>query len=476
MEKHSNPFDEFLKETLKGHQIAPPEKAKKAFLKEASTIITTRKGWLNWYYLPILVVLISGIVAVFYFRNGNEAVPGETITTGNIITGPNPRPDTVSNYNINYNSTSTPVLNNATSSTSIQIHASLKEAETQTILMTSETAKSTYVEPHGTSADLSVNNVSDTRPDDPVSAVKDDTGAAALSAQSISVKNETLPSETTSYRLALDSLAETAVQNTDIVAANLVDNSDTSAAIPPPVNTEPGKPVREKPVNYFAAGAYYMPEWIFNTFDGNKFINGFGVEGTCYLGPFSIRTGVGISISNDITELAVEYNDYLGSYNKLDSMSFIYNEPAHNFIPNYYMSSEKVWDTLPQLEYQEMKMKYTYVRIPLVFGYDFWQKGSFSLGIRIGTAVSLLLNSKQLTEDYNPGENRVVNMYKITPDYVSVNWQMTGGLNASARLAKNAWFEFEPVAKYFYKSIYENPGSTKVPFSVGIRCAVIFKF
>jgi len=470
MEKHPNPFDEFLKETLKGHQMAPPEKAKKAFLKEASTIMTTRKGWLNWYYIPILVVLISGIVAVLYFRNGNGQAPGETNTTESIITGPDNGPDNNYNINNNNNSNSATSKNPATTSTSNQIPTSLNEPETKTVSMPVETTKTAYVKPPDNSADIPVNNPSDTRPDVPFNVLKDDSGATALSAQ-----NETLKSETTSYRIALDSIAQPAVF-ADTITNSLADNSDTSTAIPPQVKTEPGKPMLEKPVNYFTTGVYYMPEWIFNTFDGNKFINGFGVEGTYYRGPFSIRTGVGISISNDITKLAVEYNDYLGSYNKLDSMSFIYNEPAHNFIPNYYLSSEKVWDTLPQLDYPEMKMSYTYVRIPLVFGYDFWQPGRFSIGVRIGTSVSLLLNSKQLSEDYNPGENKVVNIYKITPDYVSVNWQMTGGINASARLAKDILFEFEPTAKYFYNSIYENPESTKVPFSIGIRCAVIYKF
>ena len=72
MEKHPNPFDEFLKETLKGHRLDPPEEAKKAFLREAGTIIQTRKGFTRWYYFPILVVLLTGIILVFYYGNNHE--------------------------------------------------------------------------------------------------------------------------------------------------------------------------------------------------------------------------------------------------------------------------------------------------------------------------------------------------------------------------------------------------------------------
>ncbi len=44
MEKHRNSFDDFLKEALKGHQLVPREKAKKAFLEEASADIPDPQG------------------------------------------------------------------------------------------------------------------------------------------------------------------------------------------------------------------------------------------------------------------------------------------------------------------------------------------------------------------------------------------------------------------------------------------------
>jgi hypothetical protein len=251
---------------------------------------------------------------------------------------------------------------------------------------------------------------------------------------------------------------------------------DTMSAPTSPENAKPGTSTVEKQESYFTASVYYLPEWVFNTSDGTKFLYTFGVEGTYYLGPFSISTGAGISVANDVSKMTIEYNDYLGSYNKLDSISFTFNDQAHNFTPKYYMSSEKVWDTVPLLDNQELKMRYTYLRIPLVLGYDFWQKGRFSLGVRLGTAISLLLNSRQLSENYNPGDNKVINVYKITPDYISVNCQVTGGLNASVRMADNLYFEIDPMATYFYNSVYESPGNSKMPIAVGFRTAVLYKF
>jgi hypothetical protein len=50
--EHPNPFDEFLKETLKGRNLIS-RGSYAAFLKEAGTIIQMRK-FLKWYYIPVL--------------------------------------------------------------------------------------------------------------------------------------------------------------------------------------------------------------------------------------------------------------------------------------------------------------------------------------------------------------------------------------------------------------------------------------
>jgi hypothetical protein len=474
MEKHPHPFDEFLKETLKGHQMAPPEEAKKAFLREASTIIATRKGWLKWYYIPILVVFISGIVAVLYFRNSSEPVTAETITTENNMTGQNQEPDNNPNINNDYNSNSTQGTNPEFTSTPIQ--TSLNEPATKLLPVSVEKTRTDYIKPSDNSADLPVNNSSGVRPEFPVNAIGENPIIPDAVVQDVAEPKEMLSSETTSSRLALDSLAVSLGSKADTVDKSKMTLSDSASAMPPKLNTEAQKPMRDKPVRYFTASAYYLPEWMFNTVEGSKFVNNFGFEGIFYRGQISIRTGAGISISKGLTETAVEYNDYLGTYNKLDSVTFIFNESSHDFYPNFYMSEEKVWDSISRLDSTNVIKRYTYLQIPLVLGFDFWHEGKFTIGVRVGTIMSILLNSKQLSKEYNPGENQVIGSNRITPDQVSINWQAIGGINASARLTKSIFFEIEPQAKYYYQSIYEKSGINKKPWSLSIRTAIIYKF
>jgi hypothetical protein len=226
----------------------------------------------------------------------------------------------------------------------------------------------------------------------------------------------------------------------------------------------------------FAAGLYYLPEVMFNTVEGNKYVHNTGIDAIFYYGLISIRTGLGVSVSKGITENSIQYNDYLGAYNKLDSITFTYNEEINNFEPSVYTSSEKVWDSIEQSDSTEIVKRYAYFQVPLVLGFDFWQKGKISIGVRVGTIMSVLMNEKQLTGAYDSGENLVVGMSQLTPSQVNLNWQAVGGFAASAALTEKLYLDIEPQVRYYYGSIYEKSGNVKKPWSVGLRLAAVYKF
>jgi hypothetical protein len=215
---------------------------------------------------------------------------------------------------------------------------------------------------------------------------------------------------------------------------------------------------------------------MFNTVEGEKYVNNFGIDFTFYRGRTSIRTGAGISVSEGLTEKSVEYNEFLGTYNKLDSITFIYNESAGDFYANIHTSNENVWDSLSIYDSTEIIKRYTYLQIPLILGFDFWQKGRMTVGVRVGTIMSVMLKSKQLTGEYNAGANQVVGISQLSPDQVSMNWQAVGGINGTLMLNRRLYLEIEPQAKYYYQSIYEKSGYEKKPWSVGLRTAIMYKF
>jgi hypothetical protein len=221
----------------------------------------------------------------------------------------------------------------------------------------------------------------------------------------------------------------------------------------------------------------YSPEWMFNTLDkGTKYVNNAAIEQTFRFQKYSLRTGLGLSITKGTNEVLISYNDYLGSFQKLDSITFTWDPEHINLIPTYYLSNQEVWDSLMKLANTMVIKRYTYLQIPLVFGYDFWSNGQFSLGVRVGPVLSVLLTSKQLSDAYDPGMNRIIMINQITPERIQTNWQLMGGINATFRFSRRLGVELEPEARYYFNSVYEQSDATKKPWSLGFRAAFLVRY
>ena len=190
---------------------------------------------------------------------------------------------------------------------------------------------------------------------------------------------------------------------------------------------------------------------------------------------FSVTTGAGISITKGFHELAVEYNDYLGSYKSLDSMSFSWNQEHTQLLPTYFMTDQKVWDSLIKLDYPKVEKRYTYLQIPLILGYDFIQTDYFSFGLRAGPVMSILLDSKVISQPYDAGENKIIAVNNITPDRINLNWQVMGGVAASVNITKMLLFQLTPQVKYYFNSVYEKSDVDKKPWSVGVQGSFLIK-
>ncbi len=198
------------------------------------------------------------------------------------------------------------------------------------------------------------------------------------------------------------------------------------------------KPVVKTP--YFTAGLYDAPEWMFNDLKDTRFMNYFGIEGAYHRRLFSISSGAGVSILQGKVENAIEY-----------------------------------MDGVPKFDTANVTMRYTYLQIPVTFGYDIWQRGILKISVCLGTSVSVLLDKKQISDDNSLEENFVTESQRITPDEIGLNWQVTGGFNLSTELTKGIYFEISPMAKYYFQSFYEKSSSAKKPWSVGLRTALVFQ-
>jgi hypothetical protein len=464
MKKHNHPIDDFFREALEDHLMVPSEEARKAFLRDVTETPRSAKKGRNGLIILTLLLALAGTGIIIWAINSDKfsstisteskpsvvhatisqkesASPGSQISTDNTTNKKSIHTGSVSREQHPVTQLLTQTLKQQDSFEKPPIIQANAKPPTQLAM------SQPLLQPVATEAPAGVPT-----PADPVDAAGISTGAGSapdltpmkpIRTEAVSKPPETRP----------DSIILPGRKSNWTPPESYVVHSDWIPTL----------------------GIYYTPEWMFNTLEGSKFISNFGIEGTFHFDRFSVRTGAGLSIGKGTNELIVEYNDFLGSYNKLDSMQFTWDDPAQQFLPKYYMTKQEVYDSLMKLDYNKVVKRYTYMQIPLIMGYDFWQTDRISIGLRVGPVMSVLLASKQLSAEYDPGNKRIVSINDISPGQISLNWQVMAGINTSFRLTKGLLLEVEPSVRYYFNSVYEKPDNSARPWSIGVRAAFVIK-
>ena len=438
--KKYNPNDDFFRDVLKDHQIKPSDAAKKAFLRDVAQVAPPvkkiRKGLI---FLSALLALMSAGI-IFWGTNYDKFSP-------NPEKGP---------------------------ATSVENSKTIKYTQEAKTRQTNKPSTLPLITPV-----LSGQNDKNT-----ARAMQSPSSWPSSSPSVTDEKQATISSGDENKQITGETKDEGIAQNvaplnslsSDTGSNPMIKKTD-STLVPASATKENTRNRSPKTSAWIPSiGVYYTPEWMFNTLEGTKFVNNFGIEGTFHFGRFSVRTGAGLSVASGSNELIVAYNDFLGTYNKLDSIDFTWNDPIHNYIPKMYTSKKDVWDSLMKLEYAKVAKRYTYLQVPLILGFDFWQSDMVSMGARMGPVMSILLTSKQLSAGYDPGNKRVISINDIAPEQVSLNWQVMAGLNTAIRFTNALQLEVEPSVRYYFNSVYEKPINSNKPWSLGVRAAIVVKF
>jgi hypothetical protein len=219
---------------------------------------------------------------------------------------------------------------------------------------------------------------------------------------------------------------------------------------------------------------YYRPEMIFNIIENEKLMQSFGAEIQYKLfdNKYIIGTGLGLSISNGYYEYAIDYNEYLGTFDKLDSISFDFDAQRFEMTQTVHTSEEVVFDTATQTEYARIYRQFVYLQIPFMIGYDFIRKENFSLGVRFSPILSILLTNKPIDFHYDAGSNQIIQINRITPERVHTNWQLSTGFNFTRETKGHLFFEIEPRFTYYFNSVYQKSDHTNPPYGFGLRLGI----
>jgi hypothetical protein len=433
MDKPKHPIDDLFREALKDLREEPSAAGREAFLKEAEQALRKRETRKWWLIIPLLFLILAGTGTAMYLL-----FPSSDTEQSATVTGPPP--------------SATVAAAQPAPTSETKIHNEITSEGIQTVEQKQTNRISEQNIPQNiTTSILPAVKTSEEMKKEPV--IAEPVLSVTPEATSIPVKDTNKPA--------------VPIAATDPIPDTLPKPDTLSDA------KKKKSPLQKKEMS-INLGVNYIPEWMFNTLEGDKYVNNFGLEGIFRIERYSIRTGVGLSITKGTNELAIGYNEYLGSYQDLDSIEFTWDEKHYHLLPTYYTSEKDVWDSLVKIEENKVIKRYTYLQIPLVLGYDFLQKGRFSMGVRTGPILSLLLTSKQLSANYDPGRDQIVAINEITPDRIQTNWQVMAGINFSILLNKRWTIEVEPEGRYYFNSVYEKSDITKKPWSIGLRAAILF--
>jgi hypothetical protein len=442
--KERNDIDKLLRASLDGYRPAPPATGKDKFLDDAAGALPgKRRPGAFWVPLSVAILLLGLTGGIgWYLLNSSESstkILGDGVTASEVKTA-NVNDQLKQNANPNDKPT-------------------IVEVETINQNLTDHKGKTAYAQPLPETGIREA--VSITQPlieDEPANPVPGERLSDTLASPDAPTETQAGDSEIPPA-VPTDSTGETGI-SPDEIGATI---SEISGEITDPVTHPEG----EKSMY----GIFYKPDFLYNIEDNKKLMHTLGVEYQFRLSHprYVVRAGLGISLSPGYYDYGVDYNEYMGSYLRLDSVTFNLAEDNYHLESTYHQTEAQVWDSTLQTLYLTTDKRFAYLFIPVSIGYDIYSSDRISLGFRAGPSLSVLLNKKPEDPEYDPGQDQVLQVSLLTPLRNVVNWQLAGGLNFTFFTRNNYFIEMEPSFSWYFKQLSGDESSGKNPYGIGIR-------
>ncbi len=223
-------------------------------------------------------------------------------------------------------------------------------------------------------------------------------------------------------------------------------------------------------------GLTFTPEITFFPSDNNLTNQSYSVDGSVIykFSGYLLQSGVGVQFASDDGNYKVDYQKFLGTYEDVYNVTF--DTTASGVVPVYHTQTVEVYDSISRVTLTPTKNKYTYLQIPILFGYGEDYK-RISWFVKGGPSVAILINEGQPSVNFDSGNNRVLNYENELPARINTNWSFVFSAGVGYKLGNHISITLEPTMRFYMKSAYErNVVTTKHPYSLGIRTGLLFGF
>lgn len=198
-----------------------------------------------------------------------------------------------------------------------------------------------------------------------------------------------------------------------------------------------------------------------------------GLSLSTFRGPWLLETGAAVCLSDDNGRFLVNYNsfDSIGYYNKVVSFSL---DPNNYGSIQFNTEVQGVFDSIDHHMETKTVNRYTYLQIPLMAGYHFYNNRLFTLSIKAGPIFSVMLNSSEPGINFIRENANLQSIDQLSPSRVSTNWQIAAALGIGLHLSQKLTLQLEPTYKTYLRPVYQ--GYQTKPQSIGIRAGLLYRF
>lgn len=222
-------------------------------------------------------------------------------------------------------------------------------------------------------------------------------------------------------------------------------------------------------------GAFFTPEVSFYSDDSIANQRSYALDFTARWkkNEFFIESGLGVSFSSDEGKYAIDYEQFLGSYDDVYNVTFDTTESG-GLVPVYHTNVVNVYDSISRYKLDNTRNQYTYLQLPVYVGFH-KQVDRLGWFVKGGPILSVLVN-KNIPEP-DAGYNRIIGLDQQMATRVSTHWQLAVSAGITYQLSNKVSIAIEPTFRYYLNSQYEQKYiNTRHPYSVGLRTGLLFNF
>jgi hypothetical protein len=231
-------------------------------------------------------------------------------------------------------------------------------------------------------------------------------------------------------------------------------------------------------VNNWALGLSFMPEWQLNKKDDRSGKTRY--SGSLSLrwnsGPFILETGIGLMNEESSNQYKLQYNQLLGVYQSLDTITFTYDSVHHQEIPHYQYTNDSVFDPATRTSNRIVTNHYSFIQVPFLMGIkkDF-HRSTFS--IKGGPVLSYLYKQSVDVPFMNDPDKKLRQTIDENPARLKTNWQWMLSIGYGYHVSDRIELTLESILRGYIDSPYERLNMPQVnPLYGGFRFGAFWSF